>query len=330
MQQLPRVSRPRPDAHPAPFNRSTSTPLSEWMSRSRQAQWLEVDELPDRREPRSEYHGDESGHMMLRHRLKKYGMTALYTTRDGSNYFKAVHASSRGSLHASHEEWRQAVCDHIALSTNVELKQQLPAWRKRDHPVDHRVLPFVADLTGCVIIVWAAKVMKEMVFFPAEHTNDTHVLYFSWFNQTGGGALDTMEPLHPADPLGNAALQQLLQSRRQECSREGGACTHPVSNIVPTCTPVTLRQLAPEVCQRHHKRSEQGGAGDSRWGSQEDSSAELSDEQLHEFLHTYASTRPDVETAWEKTVKTPRVWCVSSQLIVKLTDEGVAAVRSWG
>ena len=52
-----------------------------------------------------------------------------------------------------------------------------------------------------------------------------------------------------------------------------------------------------------------------------------------ESEHSHTKERGDVHTAWSAgadIVKRPRVWCVSSQLDVKLLSEGVESVEHWG
>ena len=292
--------------------------------------------LPDLRPPRAEWEGDRVGHTYLAHRVAKYGMTATATLRDGDNLFRAVRESARDTSLVSHADWRRAVCDHMAGNAPPELVMLLPKWRQQGNPVDHRVLPYVAAVLDRVVVVWPAQTTRQLFFYPPACTIDTHAVYFKWFNQEGAGPLDTFEPMYFNNPMGDRDLRvgmlknlrEHIQARTVEACTHGGVQPREVPHI---CSPLGLRQVDTAHMEAHQAGVMQGVEEDARWGMQHDASAELCDANIGEFIHAIMDHCEDTVTFWAPAkTKMPRVWVISPQLDVKLQEEGVGGVQSWG
>ena len=267
---------------------------------------------------------------MLGHRLGKNGLEAIFSTRDSSNFFRAIGDSNHGAAFISHVEWRQIICDNIAASQDNTTKQQVSRWRQAGGEVDHRIFPYIAAVTGCVVVIWPAKITRELTFFPPACTRDTKIIHFRWFNQNGCGNLDTLEALQAQNPMQQSELTRVVQARVEQHTQATRALPRAVAPTTPIGTPVTLRQMDASIMQHHSRWCATGAKDDSRWGFQANATAELESENMGEFLHAYASSRTDVYTRWDKHIKQPRVWCVSSQLDPLLRREGVTGLCRWG
>ena len=227
------------------------------------------------------------------------------------------------------EGWRQALCDGIAADLHSTLHSVVGEWRGPEGVLDTRCLPYAAAVLGKV---WSAKLGRApTVHLPPQCNVDTGVVHLRWSNYDGEGPFDHLTPLRQGCPFPRDSWVELVH---QQVRSGLGATTLDSSSGAPGFSPSTLRQVDDATQGRHAQVVCQGVDQDLRWGLQQDTTAQLTDNNLEEWMHAYSMSHADVlltgfaEPGDNKTQ--PRVWCLGTNFHTILKRDGVSGVARWG
>jgi hypothetical protein len=274
----------------------------------------------------SEQWGSTEAHRVQTLRLEKYNLKTYHTPRNSDNIFSVILFFSNGNQPTSTSEWREAIYDSIAADRDTSLTTQLYKWRQADQVVDVRCLPYAAALLGRVIAVWPARLGRNpILYIPPGGTVDTPVVHLRWANYDGRGSYNHFTPLRASSPLASEPWVEVVreQFRRQlPTTRNLDRCE------APEFSPTALRQWSSEARDVHVQEISNGVGHDRCWGLQEGSTAQLTDNNLEDYLLAYASTHKEVRfTGYSEGSVAgptqPRVWCLGTNFHTLLKTDGV-------
>jgi hypothetical protein len=157
---------------------SSALSRSDSGTRPRQAPSLEADlQFLSAVRPAPPAGRDKTADILYQKRMSRYQLHTDEVTQDSCSFFRAIHRLSTSTENpCTHQEWRQAICDHLQSSGSCP--QLVQRMRSPDTPGNNECLQPAAEILQALIVVWPLRRAPcPDVYAPEGYTHSTRQVH---------------------------------------------------------------------------------------------------------------------------------------------------------